>query len=309
MPCDVEASDLSGLCAGTSKMEKKLMWWRTPMISAPQRLRQEDLREFKASLNYIAGFCLKKPTQNKSGHFTVCLKSLVAPPIPRMRPVAILGPAGPLWVPCHGAHHTELILMPCATPAGPCAQSVFPNHALPTKLLFNCQDPPTGVGTKASQPRHPHTGHLSASKPACGMQGTAWAAQWGPRMECEVWENQLQLGWGGRPSSVPVPGTKSRKRGQWGGSQGGKQDNPSPTPGTGATLSSYCPLLSSSRVQLMLPTTQEPRIQLLTAWETQAHVGSASGMHPGPHHLVTPTPPAKHRRTPKAKACPPHWPE
>jgi hypothetical protein len=35
-------------------------WWRTPVIPAPRRLRQEN-QEFHASLGYFARACLKKP--------------------------------------------------------------------------------------------------------------------------------------------------------------------------------------------------------------------------------------------------------
>lgn len=52
------------------------MWWCTPIIPAFRRLRQEDLHEFEASLNYIVRTCLKKKQKTIYGRTTLSVPDL-----------------------------------------------------------------------------------------------------------------------------------------------------------------------------------------------------------------------------------------
>jgi hypothetical protein len=41
------------------KVDKRQMWWHTPVITALRRLRQED-HEFEVSLGYVVKCCVNK---------------------------------------------------------------------------------------------------------------------------------------------------------------------------------------------------------------------------------------------------------
>lgn len=107
--------------------------------------------------------------KTKSGHFILCLESLVPPYILRMKSWFLCGPCSdpdvrsqpcllpsPPWQPqqCHAFSHLHVFAH-----AATSAQSAFPTPSLPGKLLFNPQD---WLRLAPSGKAQSHLGHLSS---------------------------------------------------------------------------------------------------------------------------------------------------